>query len=150
MKTVLLFTVVILNTLVYSQNNNSPQTDIKVNKEYDENGNLIRYDSTYTYFYSSEGDPINFNLNDSLFMNDRFFSNGLFNDSDFFMFPGIPSFEDFFNNDNFIMNDPFFQDFEKLHQEMIDKMKNMQDSISTTPEKMKNPDALNESETITL
>lgn len=149
MRTLIFSLLTLVGISVFAQSN-SPQTDVKVNKEYDENGNLIRYDSTYTYFYSSDGEPFNFDMNDSLFIKDRFFSNGLFNDSDFFMFPEIPSFEDFFNNDNFIMNDPFFQDFEKLHQEMIDKMKNMQDSISTTPEKMKNPDALNESETITL
>jgi len=31
---------------------NQPKEDIKVNKEYDKDGNLIRYDSTYTYYYS--------------------------------------------------------------------------------------------------
>ena len=30
-----------------------PKTNIQVHKEYDENGNLIRLDSTYTYFYSN-------------------------------------------------------------------------------------------------
>jgi hypothetical protein len=30
-----------------------PKEDIIVNKEYDKNGNLIRYDSTYTYYYSN-------------------------------------------------------------------------------------------------
>lgn len=30
-----------------------PKTTIQVHKEYDENGNLIRLDSTYTYFYSN-------------------------------------------------------------------------------------------------
>ena len=32
---------------------NTPKTDIRVNKEYDENGNLIKYDSSYSYFYSN-------------------------------------------------------------------------------------------------
>lgn len=32
---------------------NHPNENIKVNKEYDKNGNLIRYDSTYTYYYSN-------------------------------------------------------------------------------------------------
>jgi len=31
----------------------NPQTNISVNKEYDESGNLIRYDSTYSYYYSN-------------------------------------------------------------------------------------------------
>ncbi|NCB96777.1 MAG: hypothetical protein EOM36_00250 [Bacteroidia bacterium] len=29
-----------------------PKANIKVNKEYDKNGNLIRYDSTYTYVFT--------------------------------------------------------------------------------------------------
>ena len=32
---------------------NKPQTKIIVNKEYDEYGNLIKFDSTYSYFYSN-------------------------------------------------------------------------------------------------
>ena len=30
----------------------NPKVDIKVNKEYDKNGNIIRYDSSYTYIYT--------------------------------------------------------------------------------------------------
>ena len=42
-----------------------PKTDIKVNKEYDEKGNLIRYDSSYSYYYSNiENDSL---LGDSIF-----------------------------------------------------------------------------------
>src|SRR5690348_52206 len=32
-----------------------PRTDVRVNKKYDDKGNLIQYDSTYSYFYSSPG-----------------------------------------------------------------------------------------------
>ncbi|RLD59514.1 MAG: hypothetical protein DRJ01_11210 [Bacteroidetes bacterium] len=46
---------------------NEPKEDIRVNKEYDKDGNLIRYDSTYTYFYSNiENDSI---TEDSIFNN---------------------------------------------------------------------------------
>lgn len=39
--------------------NSKPQGSWKVNRDYDENGNLISYDSTYTYSYSSvNGDTI--------------------------------------------------------------------------------------------
>jgi hypothetical protein len=31
----------------------NPDVDIKVNKTYDKNGNVVRFDSTYTYFYKS-------------------------------------------------------------------------------------------------
>jgi hypothetical protein len=33
----------------------NPKVDIKVNKNYDDKGNLIRLDSTYSYFYSPKG-----------------------------------------------------------------------------------------------
>ena len=44
-----------------SEKGENPQVDIKVNKEYDDNGNLIRYDSAYTSFYSNfKGDSTDF------------------------------------------------------------------------------------------
>lgn len=41
---------------IYSQNQQPDDTDEKiiVNKEYDENGNLIKYDSTYIHQWSSD------------------------------------------------------------------------------------------------
>jgi hypothetical protein len=45
-----------------------PKTDIRVNKKYDDKGNLIQYDSTYSYFYSSPGFK-NSISSDSLFNN---------------------------------------------------------------------------------
>lgn len=43
----------------------APKIDSKVTKQYDEKGNLIGYDSTYTEYYSNvEGDSL---LHDSLF-----------------------------------------------------------------------------------
>lgn len=33
----------------------NPKLDIKVNKTYDSKGNLVKLDSTYSYFYSSKG-----------------------------------------------------------------------------------------------
>lgn len=37
---------------------NKPHVEIKVNKEYDKKGNVIRYDSTYVYTYSNTGGNI--------------------------------------------------------------------------------------------
>src|ERR1043166_2479895 len=34
---------------------NKPRTEVKVNRKYDSKGNLIHFDSTYSYFYSSKG-----------------------------------------------------------------------------------------------
>jgi hypothetical protein len=36
-----------------SNNTTNPKVDIRVNKKYDKNGNLVQYDSTYAYFYST-------------------------------------------------------------------------------------------------
>jgi len=33
---------------------NKPKIQVKVNKVYDKNGNIVRYDSTYTWSYSSD------------------------------------------------------------------------------------------------
>jgi hypothetical protein len=41
------------NNTMASDSANKPKVDIKVNKKYDSKGNLVQYDSTYTYFYQS-------------------------------------------------------------------------------------------------
>ncbi|TMM31278.1 hypothetical protein FDT66_04720 [Polaribacter aestuariivivens] len=102
-----------------------PETKIKVHKQYDENGNLVRIDSTYTSFYSNiKGDSIlekssfknfknnfdeQFNLNNSFFRN-HFFQDSLFMKNDFYT-------DDFFKN-NF-----------KSHQQQIDRMLKKMDSL---------------------
>jgi len=80
-----------------SEKSNLPKTDIKVNKQYDEHGNLIKYDSTYSYSYSNfENDNI---LGDSIF--DNFNRN--FNHR--FFFSEIPFFDDKFFHDSLFDND---------------------------------------------
>ena len=61
--------------VIDSLNNTAPQENIVVNKEYDEDGQLIRYDSTYTYSYSTFDKAVNV---DSLFQ-----SFGAFQDFNF-------------------------------------------------------------------
>lgn len=46
-----------------------PKTDIQVNKKFDDKGNLIQYDSTYSYFYSSPNSRFNNINSDSVFKN---------------------------------------------------------------------------------
>ena len=65
-----------------------PETKINVNKEYDDEGNLVRYDSTYSAYYSNiENDSIKadsvFNafrdiFNKSYGFSNKFFFNNLF------------------------------------------------------------------------
>lgn len=48
-KSILSVLILLLSLSGFSQNK-----DVKVNKEYDDDGNLIRYDSTYVYSWSSD------------------------------------------------------------------------------------------------
>ncbi len=113
----LLFVLVMLTaglTTVSAQNlidttqmdGNKPKIRIKVNKIYDENGNVVGYDSTYAWSWSNEETDTVFNINpDSLFnrfrpyFDEHFlhipdpFTNGFFNDSSLYF--------DFFNNEHF-------------------------------------------------
>lgn len=110
---------------VFAQKN-TPEEKSIVNKEFDENGNLLKYDSTYVWQWNSDstfnfsfGDSFNpgkdFNglfgdfFNDSIFEQFGFFNNpGLqpFSDEDFFRnfqhnFPNLKSFPGFpFKNDS--------------------------------------------------
>lgn len=82
---------------------NLPKTDIKVNKEYDEKGNLIRYDSTYSSFYPNiSGDTL---LGDSLL--NEFKSR--FNEQ--YFFSQRPFFDDFFFQDSLLKYDFYKNDF---------------------------------------
>ena len=82
-----------------------PKTDIRVNKKYDDKGNLIQYDSTYSYFYSSPGFKNSIN-SDSLFANFKIplrnDYKGLLDDNMNSIFFNDTLFKyDFYNNDYF-------------------------------------------------
>jgi hypothetical protein len=94
------------NNIQQPDSGQNPKIDVKVNRKYDKNGNLIRYDSTYSYYYESPGlkngnirsdslfrqfknsfqnslhDSINNEMN-SIFFNDSLFQYDFFN-SDYF------------------------------------------------------------------
>jgi len=114
---------------------NQPKVDIKVNKQFDEKGNLIQYDSTYSIIYSSPNTAIQFfNFdNDSLFSD---FKNSMdinkFWNSDFFK-----EFQSFGNKQEFLPMDPMI-DFKKM-EEMINKLKKVQqpDSNYIQPQQYK-------------
>jgi hypothetical protein len=107
-----------------AKNRNIPGK-IEVNKKYDENGNLIQYDSTYTWSSSDTYADSLFKGNINRFDISRFFSNHSFlgDDSFGFTFPGDSSFfdrsatgEDFFKrffsdrslNDRSVPDSSFF------------------------------------------
>jgi hypothetical protein len=117
--------------------NNQPDVHVNVNRELDNNGNVIRYDSTYSWSWSSDsGQPIpeNFfndssklgSLNKNMFFNDPFF-NSFGADSTL-----NPSF-----------NDPFFNNFENQMQEMMQRQKEMMDELLGQPPIISAPDQKN-------
>ena len=135
---------------------NNPNEKIIVNKEFDENGNLIGYDSTYVNSWSSDS-TFQFNFNDEDFFKQKFpdineMLNQFFGDSTlnhrFQNFPLSPFNEpDFFGDFNFPFNDSIFlkdfdldslpgfnhqhffqnrKEFDKQMQEYLDQFNNPQ------------------------
>lgn len=109
---------------------NSPKEDIKVNREYDEKGNLIKFDSTYSYSFSSDTtlkdfnfkdfpDPFGMNFN---FFNDSDFNQSFFKDFDPSMFNSLRQNQDslirrFYNGHNLhFKNDSNMQSFNGLDE----------------------------------
>jgi len=109
----LMLIILLAGGIAYSQSDktkkkkNSPQEKVTVNKKYDENGNMVSFDSTYVYSWSGDStmngipDSINipdffnwkgnFSSNDSVFMGDPFSDFGFDNDD-------IESFFDHFSD----------------------------------------------------
>jgi hypothetical protein len=143
-KYILLFMVSLLSVSCIGQENETKKvekednkTDIveepkgtwKVDKEFDENGNLIRYDSIYSWSSNDKFDNLSLSDKDSLMQSfkSRFFSN----------YSGFQNqgFEDIFSNDSLFsehfFNDDFFgsnfgndfMDIDKLRQQMIARQK---------------------------
>ncbi|HBS89085.1 MAG: hypothetical protein A2W91_06515 [Bacteroidetes bacterium GWF2_38_335] len=139
-RSVLLFAMVFFAALVMVAQTNEPKVDIKVNRELDENGNVVRYDSVYTWSWSSSGNIADQKMIDSLlFKRDEMFKG----------FPG-KSFDDIMNggilSDEFFKQDDFFKDFFeefyqgdefiKHKQEMLEKMIQQMDSIQQVKPKL--------------
>jgi hypothetical protein len=81
----------------------NPKTKIIVNKEYDDNGNLISYDSTYSSYYSNiKTDTL---LGDSIFNNFKNYFNQNYG------FSNQPYFNNFFFEDSLLKYDFYKRDF---------------------------------------
>lgn len=106
---------------------NTPQESWSVNKETDENGNITRYDSTYTWSYSNLNGDSNTVKLDSVMQsfNDFFQSNSPFDWNDHFSF--FPKNDSLLMN-NFFKHDYFFDQWNQ-HQLNIEKMMKEMDSI---------------------
>jgi hypothetical protein len=87
-----------------------PKHNYSVNKTYDKEGNLIAYDSTYTYSYSTfEDDTL---MPDTLLNSFR----KQFNES--YFFSEDPFFSDFYFDDSFMPNDFFTRRFRENMRQM--------------------------------
>ena len=122
----------------------NPDEQIKVNKEYDENGNLIRFDSTYTKSWSSDSTLMVGDI-DSIYKDlERYFglgADGVYTDSTLLGAKGFHDFnERFFQKHLNLMNQlgpepsdstldslfilkDHFGNFDQLRQEMMSRFK---------------------------
>lgn len=104
-----------------------PKIKIKVNKQCDEKGNIIKYDSTYSYFYSSpEGKMLELS-NDSVFNKFRTFFNK--------KYPDLlnPKYENIFYDDSLFkydfFNGDYFQKRFEMNRTIFDKIYQRMDSL---------------------
>lgn len=82
---------------------NIPKEDIKVNKEYDDEGNLIKYDSTYTYYYS--------NIDNNKILSDSIFNEYINKFYGQYPFSDKSVFNDLFFQDSLLKYDFYKNDF---------------------------------------
>jgi len=114
-----------------------PKIDIKVNKKYDESGNLIQYDSSYSIIYSSPNSTIQFYN----FENDSLFSQlkNSMNEKNSFKDDFFKDFEPFGLNKELFQINPMI-DFKEI-QEMMNQLRQYQknDSNFVQPQNFKLP-----------
>lgn len=101
-----------------------PKTRWDVKKEYDEYGNLIKYDSIYSWSYSTkDGDSLKVNLDSIMDTFKMYFGDKMpfERTDDFFYFPSNDSLlmSDFFKNDY------FFRNWQKQHPDIEEIVKQM-------------------------
>lgn len=108
----------------------NPEVTIKVNKKYDTKGNLIKLDSTYSYFYTAKGrDSVKVGLDTAI---RRFKS--LYNEK----FSAIldESFNETFLNDSLFKYDFFNEDYFskrfELNKQKMDEMLFRMDSLKNS------------------
>ena len=143
-KYILLFMIGLLSVSCNSQNNDIKNTETKesdeeivkepkgtwkVDKEFDENGNLIRYDSIYSWSSDDKYNNLSLSERDSLMQTfkSRFFTNfsGFENQGFEDVFSKDSLFSKHFFNDDFFGSDfgSDFIDIDKIRQQMIARQK---------------------------
>jgi hypothetical protein len=107
----------------------NPKTEVHVNKKYDDKGNLVRFDSTYSYHYVSPGGKQSTVETDTLF---RHFKSYYLKNYDTML---QNNFGSIFLNDSlfkydFMQPDYFSKRFE-LNRQRLEQMARDMDSIKT-------------------
>jgi hypothetical protein len=152
-KYVLLFMIGLLSVSCNGQKNEPneseerivapPEGSWKVDKEFDENGNLIRYDSIYSWSSSRKLDTLSSLDRDSLLhsFKSKFFTNfsGFENEGFENVFAQDSLFSKHFFNDDFFRSDfgKEFMDIDNIRQQMIERQKQFLEKYElefTTPE----------------
>ena len=122
-----------------------PQINVKVNKQYDNKGNIIKFDSTYTYFYSSPKGSL------------RLGADSVFNSFHSFFEESYPNLikghsnKVFFNDSLFkydFFNDDYFQRRFQLNEKMFENMYKQMDSIKRSFMKHNFPNGYTKKKTI--
>lgn len=105
---------------------NKPNINVKVNKQFDDKGNIVKYDSAYSYYYLSPKGSVHLG-NDSVYSSFRsFFEKN---------YPDVMSRHNrniFFNDSLFkydFFNDDYFQRRFELNEKMFENMYQQMDSI---------------------
>jgi hypothetical protein len=128
-------------------NKNQPDVHINVNRELDNNGNVIRYDSTYSWSWSSDGSQNSqqFYMNDS--NNAVFFK--FFDNQDF---PNEQFNNPFDNNIDSLFsqhfNNSYFENMEKQMQEMMQRQQEMMNEYFGQPPLISTPEEKNDTNKI--
>ncbi|WP_458629128.1 hypothetical protein [Winogradskyella sp. PC D3.3] len=114
-----------------------PKGSWKVDKEFDENGNLIRYDSIYSWSSMDHLDDLSMEEKDSLMQafKSRFFTDfSHFEDEGFqSLFSEDSLFSKQFFNDDFFGSDfgKDFMDIDKIRQQMLERQKKFLEKYQT-------------------
>jgi len=122
-----------------------PRIEVKVNRQYDDKGNIVKFDSAYSYFYASPKGSMHLS-NDSVFNSFRFFfeknypdlmdrrTNNVFFTDSLFKY-------DFFNDD-------YFQKRFELNNRLFENMYKQMDSIKRGFMKQNYPNGYQKKKTI--
>lgn len=144
-----------------SNKNQSPKENIVVNRQYDEKGNLIRFDSLYSYSWSSDSNFIkSFDsekffeyfssksdfFHDSIFFDNsvinRFFNNNQFtHETDSILKNRFKNQFDFFDYNN--MNDSI-SNFNELDRFFENLFENRNDTFRFRPDDFRKPNSVDE------